>query len=60
MRGKGKVERVSVERVCAGPAIPLIYDFMRHRYPEIESALEKEEGYTFNKLEAKKVLEYAF
>jgi hypothetical protein len=29
LRGKGHVERISVERVCAGPAIPLIYDFMR-------------------------------
>jgi glucokinase len=28
-RAKGKIERVSIERLCAGPAVPLIYDFMR-------------------------------
>jgi hypothetical protein len=27
-RGKGKVDRISVERLCAGPAVPLIYAFL--------------------------------
>lgn len=29
LRGKDKLERVSVERLCAGPAVPLIYEFMK-------------------------------
>ena len=28
-RAKGKVGRLSVERLCAGPAVPLIYSFMK-------------------------------
>jgi glucokinase len=24
-----KINRISIERLCAGPAVPLIYDFMR-------------------------------
>jgi glucokinase len=28
-RGKDTIERVSVERLCAGPAVPLIYEFMK-------------------------------
>jgi glucokinase len=44
---KGKVNRVSIERLCAGPAVPLIYDFMRTRYPDFERVLEKE-GINFN------------
>lgn len=59
LRGKGHVERISVERVCAGPAIPLIYDFMRTRYPDLERGLEKVEGYNFNVLEARNVIEQA-
>ena len=25
LRGKGDIDRVSIERMCAGPAVPLIY-----------------------------------
>lgn len=30
-----KISRVSIERLCAGPAIPLIYDFFAKKYPEL-------------------------
>lgn len=46
-RAKGKVNRISIERLCAGPAVPLIYDFMRTKYPDLERILEKE-GINFN------------
>ena len=29
LRAKGPIGRVSVERLCAGPAVPLIYSFMK-------------------------------
>lgn len=29
LRAKGKVGRMSVERLCAGPAVPLIYAYMQ-------------------------------
>ena len=35
-----KVGRVSVERVCAGPALPLIYEFMKKEYPDLPRVLE--------------------
>ena len=40
LRAKGKVGRISIERLCAGPAIPLIYDFYRTKYPEMDKVLE--------------------
>lgn len=32
-RAKGKVYRISIERLCAGPALPLIYEFMKTKHP---------------------------
>lgn len=29
LRAKADIGRVSVERLCAGPAVPLIYAFMK-------------------------------
>ena len=36
LRAKGKIGRISVERLCAGPAVPLIYAFMKEQYPDLE------------------------
>jgi len=47
LRAKGKVNRVSIERLCAGPAVPLIYDFMRQRHPDLKRVLE-DEGINFH------------
>lgn len=33
---------MSIERLCAGPALPLIYAFMKEKYPELEVVLEKD------------------
>ena len=41
LRGKGKVGRVSVERVCAGPALPLHYDFAKSELGITAGPLEK-------------------
>jgi len=55
LRGRGKVTRISVERLCAGPAIPLLYDFFATRHPELERTLEKE-GHNFNDLTSKIII----
>jgi hypothetical protein len=51
-RGRGKIHRASIERICAGPAVPLLYDFMRNRYPDLERIIERE-GTTFNSITSK-------
>jgi glucokinase len=40
-RGKAKLDRMSTERLCAGPAVPLIYQFLKSEYPELKSVLEE-------------------
>ena len=41
LRGKtDKLLRVSVERLCAGPAVPLMYEFYKQRHPELPRVLE--------------------
>jgi glucokinase len=40
LRSKGRVHRVSIERLCAGPALPLIYDFFAKRDHSLERKLE--------------------
>jgi len=54
-RAKGKIDRVSIERMCAGPAVPLIYDFMRNRHPDMERVLEKD-GVEFNAIDSKMII----
>ena len=39
LRAKGSIDRVSLERLCAGPAVPLIYDFMKKEHPDVKSPL---------------------
>lgn len=58
LRAKGKVNRVSIERMCAGPAVPLIYDFMRNKYSDLERILEKE-GINFNQMTSHNIIEAA-
>jgi glucokinase len=53
LRAKGKVGRVSIERLCAGPAVPLIYDFFRTKYPDIERTLDSRD---FNQLLSKDII----
>ena len=57
-RAKGKVNRISIERLCAGPAVPLIYDFYRTKNPELERTLEKE-GVNFNQITSHLIVDLA-
>ena len=34
------VYRMSIERVCAGPAIPTIFRYVRERYPDLKSSID--------------------
>ena len=34
-KNKIEVKRVSIERLCSGPAIPMMYEFMRKEYPDL-------------------------
>ena len=40
-RGRGPINRVSVERLCAGPAVPLIYEFYKKEFPDLKRVLEE-------------------
>jgi glucokinase len=59
-RAKMKVGRMSVERLCAGPAVPLIYQFMKEKYSNLEVILEKDSKYGkakhFNDIESKDII----
>lgn len=55
LRGKGHTKHVSVERICAGPGVPLLYDFLASRHPELERTLEKE-GHDFTTLTSKMII----
>jgi glucokinase len=41
---KRRTDHVSVERVCSSPGIPLIYEFMKIKFPDLKRILE-ETGY---------------
>jgi len=43
-RSKSKLTRISHERLGAGPAIPLIYEFMKKENPGMASCLETGAG----------------
>ena len=44
LRGKAKTQRISIERVCAGPAVPLIYEFFKTKINEEEMPRVLETG----------------
>ena len=45
LRGKtDDLKRISHERLGAGPAVPLIYEFYKKRHPEMELVLETGEN----------------
>ena len=43
LRAKGKLERLSIERVCAGPAVPMLYQFLKERNPQIKTCFDEGE-----------------
>jgi len=60
LRGKGKVGRMSIERLCAGPAVPLIYSFMKNKYSFLDTILEKgQNAKKFDDLESKDIIQAA-
>ena len=48
---------MSIERLTAGPAIPMIYAFMKQKFPQLESALEKKKP--FDEIYSKDVIDMA-
>ena len=56
MRSKGKINRVSIERLCAGPAVPLIYEFLADKFSDLTRIFPKE---NFNLVKAKNIIEAA-
>ena len=44
LRSKAKLDRISHERLGAGPAIPLIYEFLKKENPEDKLILETGDG----------------
>ena len=55
LRGKSKLERLSIERVCAGPAVPMLYAFLKSRHPDIKTVFD-ESGKAFDEIESKDVI----
>ena len=58
LRAKGKVHRVSIERLCAGPALPLIYEFMAGKYTDLKRTLETETGKKFEEVTGEMIVDY--
>jgi glucokinase len=56
-RSKEKIYRVSIQRVVSGPGIPLLYAFMKQKYPDLESTLEKIKN--FDDMESKDIVDHA-
>ena len=51
------MERISHERMGAGPAIPLIYDYYKSKFPDLERILEKGDGAkTPDEIESKDII----
>ena len=41
LRAKEKVGRISITRVCAGPAVPMLYKFLKERHPELKTVFDE-------------------
>ena len=61
-RASGKLTRISIERLCAGPAVPLLYEFFKTKIPEkdMERVLEKgDNAKTPDEITSKDIVEQA-
>lgn len=59
-RAKAKITRISHERLGAGPAIPLIYAFMKQEHSEMARVLEQgESGKTEDEINSFDIIEAA-
>ena len=48
---------MSVERLCAGPAVPCTYAYMASKFPDLEKVLEKDKN--FDEIESKDIISCA-
>lgn len=51
-------DRLSVESVCAGPGVPLLYAFLKTRTTELKDTFEHD-GIDFNKVTSKMIIDRA-
>ena len=58
LRSKGRIHRVSIERLCAGPALPLIYEFFAKRDESLKRELETSEGKSFNDISGEDIVNF--
>lgn len=62
-RCKRDVGRLSIESLCAGPAVPLIYAFMKKQYPDLPAVLEQDtpdkKGLAFDDIVSKDIISLA-
>lgn len=50
---------MSIERLCAGPAMPLIYEFLAKRNPQLERILETQLGKSADEITSEMIVEQA-
>ena len=43
-RSAEEITRVSIERLCAGPAVPLIYEYLKLQHPNLKRVLEEKKS----------------
>ena len=56
LRAKAEIYRVSVERVGAGPAVPMIYKFLEGKHKDLVNVFDKE-GINFDEVNSKMIIE---
>ena len=55
LRAKKDITSVAIAHLCAGPAVPLIYEFFKARNPELPRVLETE-SFKADQIESKHVI----
>lgn len=58
LRAKKDITSVAIAHLCAGPAVPLIYEFMKERNPGLQCVLETKD-FTKDQIESKHVINVA-
>ena len=43
-RSAEEITRVSIERLCAGPVVPLIYEYLKLQHPDLKRVLEDDKS----------------
>jgi len=58
LRAKKDITSVATAHLCAGPAVPLIYEFLKEKNPNLALILETED-FTKDQIESKHIIEAA-